>query len=96
MQMRKAAGIADEEQFVTQEFIAELEAEMLREAEALNFERAAQLRDRILEAKKAKGQTIKAGDENSAGFATSGNKRRNKKGRRRGTKGKRVPKPERP
>ena len=93
---RTAAGITDETQFVTQEYIAELEAEMLREAGEQNYERAAQLRDRILEARKAQGHPIKAGDEHSAGFATSGNRRLGKKGRRRGGRGKRVPKPERP
>ncbi|MBT6157800.1 MAG: excinuclease ABC subunit UvrB [Planctomycetaceae bacterium] len=92
-----AAGIADETEYVTQEYIAELEAEMLAAAENLEFERAAQLRDRILAAKKQQGQPIKAGDETTAGFATSGNqRRRGKKGGRRGNRGKRVPKPERP
>ncbi len=86
-----AAGIADEAEYVTQEYIAELEAEMLAAADNLEFERAAQLRDRILAAKKQEGQPIKAGDETTAGFATSGNPRRRKKGGRR--RGKRVPKP---
>jgi excinuclease ABC subunit B len=86
-----AAGIADEAEYVTQEYIAELEAEMLAAADNLEFERAAQLRDRILAAKKQPGQPIKAGDETTAGFATSGNPRRRKKGGRR--RGKRVPKP---
>ena len=45
--VRKAVGIQDETEFVTQEFINELEAEMLDAAEKLEFERAAQLRDRI-------------------------------------------------
>jgi excinuclease ABC subunit B len=89
-----AAGIADEAEYVTQEYIAELEAEMLAAADNLEFERAAQLRDRILAAKKQEGQPIKAGDETTAGFATSGNPRRRKKGGRR--RGKRVPKPQQP
>jgi len=37
-----------EEQYITQEFVNELEEEMLRAAEALDFERAATLRDRIM------------------------------------------------
>jgi len=36
-----------EEEYVTQEFVNELEEEMLRAAESLEFERAAELRDRI-------------------------------------------------
>ncbi|MBU6390634.1 MAG: excinuclease ABC subunit UvrB [Planctomycetota bacterium] len=36
-----------EEEYITQEFINELEEEMLRAAEALEFERAAELRDKI-------------------------------------------------
>lgn len=45
---RAAAGL-DETTQVTQEYVNELEAEMLRAAESLEFERAASLRDRILE-----------------------------------------------
>ena len=36
-----------EEEYVTQEFVNELEEEMLKAAESLEFERAAELRDRI-------------------------------------------------
>lgn len=36
-----------EEEYITQEFINELEEEMLKAAEALEFERAAELRDKI-------------------------------------------------
>lgn len=36
-----------EEEYITQEFVNELEEEMLKAAEALEFERAAELRDRI-------------------------------------------------
>ncbi|MEB2308286.1 MAG: excinuclease ABC subunit UvrB [Candidatus Brocadiaceae bacterium] len=36
-----------EEEYITQEFVNELEEEMLRAAEALEFERAAELRDKI-------------------------------------------------
>ena len=42
---------ADEREFDTTELIARLEAEMLQAAEALEFERAARLRDRIAELK---------------------------------------------
>ncbi len=51
---RKAAGL-DEQQEVTQEYMNELEAEMLAAAENLEFERAAGLRDRIMALKSASG-----------------------------------------
>ena len=47
---RNAAGM-DETAEVTTEYLNELEAEMLKAAESLEFERAAALRDRILELK---------------------------------------------
>jgi excinuclease ABC subunit B len=40
-------GRSDETQYITEEYLAELEAEMLAAAEELEFERAAALRDRI-------------------------------------------------
>ncbi|MCH7688676.1 MAG: excinuclease ABC subunit UvrB [Planctomycetes bacterium] len=93
---REAGGAASEAQYVTQEFINELEAEMLVAAERLEFERAAQLRDRILELKQQMGQLVEAGDAETPGFAASGGrKQRRRKGRGRG-KGKRIPYPERP
>jgi excinuclease ABC subunit B len=42
-----AVGRTDEAQYITEEYIAELESEMLLAAEKLEFERAAHLRDRI-------------------------------------------------
>ncbi|MGQ9913841.1 MAG: excinuclease ABC subunit UvrB [Thermogutta sp.] len=56
----------DADQFVTQEYLNELEAEMLAAAEALDFERAAELRDRITELRGKIGQPLR----------TSGSKRR--------------------
>lgn len=55
---RSAAGAASESQFVTQEYLRELEGEMLEAAEQLQFERAAQLRDRIHELKKKMGEPV--------------------------------------
>lgn len=51
----EAAGPGQD--YVTEEYLEELQAEMLREAEGLNFERAAQLRDRIAELKGEKVAT---------------------------------------
>lgn len=78
---RESAGVTSEEQFVTEEFIRELESEMLTAAEQLDFERAAQLRDRVHELKKKTGQPLPE-DSTSPGFARKGS-RRGKKRRRR-------------
>lgn len=73
---RESAGIANEEQFVTEEFIRELEAEMLQSAEKLDFERAAQLRDRVHQLKKKIGEPV---PEEKSGTSSG----RTRKGRRR-------------
>lgn len=84
----RAVGIENEQQFVTQEFLKELEAEMLAAAESLEFERAATLRDRIMQLKKQMGQPVPAVEEDE------GKSERSK--RRRGRRsGGRIPKPER-
>lgn len=84
--VQEAAGAADESQFVTLEYLAELEAEMLTAAENLEFERAAKLRDRILDLKKQIGQMVQLKD--SPGFADVKPARRKAKGSkgRRGTR----------
>ena len=74
---RESVG-QSEQQMVTTEFIRELEMEMLAAAEALDFERAAQLRDRVHELKKKIGESVpEEKDSKSPGFAR-------RKGRRRG------------
>ena len=78
---RESAGITEESKFVTQEFIAELEREMLEAAQALDFERAAHLRDRITELKTQIGSPLPEDEGSDApGFAV--------KGRSRGGRGK--------
>ena len=42
-----AVGRTDETQYITEEYIAELENEMVEAAQAMEFERAAMLRDQI-------------------------------------------------
>jgi excinuclease ABC subunit B len=86
----EAVGRGDEAQFVTQEFVNELEAEMHEAAEQLDFERAAGLRDRIAQLKGQIGQPVAAAVE-----ATQSNNARGKKGRRRRGSGQRVPRPKR-
>jgi excinuclease ABC subunit B len=91
--VQQAAGLQTAEQYVTQEHLNELEAEMLAAAKELDFERAAQLRDRILELKEHLGQSVRPKSADSPGFADSRSPRR---GRHRGMKGKRVPWPDKP
>lgn len=76
---RESVGISNEEQFVTEEFIRELEAEMLTAAEQLDFERAAQLRDRVHELKQKIGQPV---PEEKTADSTGGKKPGRKRGRR--------------
>jgi excinuclease ABC subunit B len=62
----------------------ELEQEMLAAAEQLDFERAAQLRDRIQELNRKMGQPIPDDeDSDSPGFATKGRRKGKKSGRKR-------------
>ncbi|NQV26905.1 MAG: excinuclease ABC subunit UvrB [Rhodopirellula sp.] len=88
--VRETSG-GDETYYVTQEFINELEGEMLKAAESLEFERAAQLRDRIMQLKQQIGQELSAVDSEPA-KSQSKKSRRGRKGSGRG----RVPKPEKP
>lgn len=88
---REASGAKDEAQYVTQEFLNELEAEMLEAAKNLEFERAAGLRDRIQELNQQIGQEITV--DSTAESPKHKKAREKKRGRR---KGQRVPKPERP
>ena len=83
---QEAAGISSESQYVTQEFLNELESEMMEAAEKLDFERAAQLRDRIHQLKKEMGKEVPAEEPK----ASRGGRRRGK-GRKKGRN--RVPHP---
>ncbi|QDT55962.1 UvrABC system protein B [Caulifigura coniformis] len=101
--VQEAAGLKSETQYITQEFLGELEAEMLRAAENLEFERAAQLRDRVVELRKQVGQhvpvlaidayTPEEGDENRPGFARSGGGKGRKRGDASPKSRGRVPRP---
>ena len=53
-EVRKAVG-RDETEDANEEYLVELEAEMLKAAEALDFERAAALRDRIIQVRSTLG-----------------------------------------
>lgn len=81
-----AVGRNDETQYITEEYINELEAEMMEAAEQMEFERAASLRDRITKMRESIGQSVQAVE------ATM--KKGGKKGRgKRGVKKAKVPRP---
>jgi excinuclease ABC subunit B len=94
--VRDAVGMQTVEQFVTQEYLNELEAEMLRAAEQLDFERAAKLRDQIMSLKKRMGQAVPQDGADSTGFAEPGQRRRGRHRGGRSPRGKRVPWPDKP
>ena len=71
----EAVGQESEEESVTAEYIGELQSEMLAAAEALDFERAASIRDRISQ--------LQDGDNGAVSTKkkSSGSRRRGRKGR---------------
>ncbi|WP_428305858.1 excinuclease ABC subunit UvrB [Lacipirellula sp.] len=79
-QANAAVGRTDETQYITAEYLSELEEEMLAAADALEFERAAAIRDRIEKMQDSIGETVDSV------------KIKEPKGRGRGGKG-RVPRP---
>ena len=85
----EAAGRTDETVYITEEYINELEKEMLDAAEALEFERAAALRDRVTQMRESIGEPLSSIVAES-GSQQSGRKKR--KGRRSG----KVPRPRKP
>lgn len=85
-QANAAVGRNDETQYITEEYIAELETEMHEAAEALEFERAAAIRDRIEQMHDSIGQPVDVIKERSS------NKGRRRKHTKKKNAGK-VPKP---
>src|SRR5882757_9569390 len=85
-------GRTDETVYITEEYITELEGEMLSAAEAMEFERAASIRDRISAMRDQVGNPVSAVRESDG----EGGKKRRGKGRKQGDpaawKG-RVPRP---
>jgi excinuclease ABC subunit B len=82
-----AVGQSEETEYVTQEYINELEAEMMAAAESLEFERAAALRDRIVQLQDSVGQKLREVQAESYTPASRGRQRRGRKG------GSKVPRP---
>ena len=84
-----AVGLADEAQYITEEYLAELEAEMLAAAESLEFERAAALRDRIVQMRDQVGKRLDEAQVEHATRQSRGQRRHKRSG------GDRVSKPKR-
>ena len=86
-----AVGRTDEAEYITEEFLAELEKEMFEAAEKMEFERAAALRDRITQYRDQLGKktTEVAVDR----YQPQGNKRKKRSGN--SALGAKVPRPKR-
>jgi excinuclease ABC subunit B len=80
-----AVGRHDESEYLTDEYLTELEAEMMSAAEALDFEKAAAIRDRIL--------ALRDGDDESSKGKNSRPSPRKRRGRRSPKTGSKVPRP---
>jgi excinuclease ABC subunit B len=85
-----AVGRTDEAQCITEEYLAELEAEMFAAAEALEFERAAALRDRIEQMRQQLGKPLGEVELRHATRVERG------KRRRRHQPAARIPRPRKP
>ena len=88
-QANAAVGRTDETQYITDEYIAELETEMHDAADAMEFERAAAIRDRIEKMRDSVGQPVDSIKE------TTGRKGRGRRGKKPGGREGRVPRPKR-
>jgi len=84
-------GRGDQSQYITEEFLAELQGEMIAAAEALEFERAAALRDRIQQMRDQMGKRLDDVEIRHATRAERGKRRKQSHSGRS-----RIPKPERP
>jgi len=82
-----AVGRTDESRYITEEYLAELETEMMAAADSLEFERAAALRDRIEQMQQQLGKPIAEAEIQHATRAERG------KRRKRGRQSAKVPKP---
>jgi excinuclease ABC subunit B len=81
-----AVGRSDAAQYITEEYLSELEAEMLAAAEDLEFERAAALRDRIAQMRTQLGKPLAEAEIHHS--------TRSERGKHRKPSQKRIPKPE--
>ena len=65
-------GRTDETVYITEEYVDELEKEMMDAAEALEFERAATLRDRITHMRDSIGEPLSSVNESSSSYKSRG------------------------
>jgi excinuclease ABC subunit B len=91
-QANAAVGRTDEVQYITEEYIAELEAEMQQKADELMFEEAVVLRERIKHYKASLGAKV---SEIEAPEPKGGKKGRGRPGGKGGKGGQRIPRPKR-
>jgi excinuclease ABC subunit B len=83
-----AVGRANDAVYITEEYIQELETEMLAAAEGLEFERAAAIRDRILQLRESVGKSVSERELQP--------RARKKRRGRSGKTGAKVPRPKMP
>ncbi len=93
----EAAGVGDEQEYITREYVAALEKEMLEAADALEFERAAELRDQVEALREQIGKKTTVAEFERQSRKSGRGRGRGKRGARDGsaTGRSRVPKPER-
>ena len=93
---RRQTAVAAQEnaeaQYITIEYVESVEREMLAAAEALEFEKAASLRDRVLQLKENLGKPLSE-IELSKSQTRSGSRKRGRKGLRPKRGGTKVPRP---
>lgn len=82
-----AVGQRDDAEYITQEYINELQAEMMAAAEALEFERAAALRDRITQLQDSIGKKVSEVNVDAYQPKSQARGRRSRKG------GAKIPRP---
>jgi excinuclease ABC subunit B len=77
-QANAAVGRSQDAQYITEEYLAELEAEMLSAAEELEFERAAAIRDRITQMRDQLGKPLAEAEIQHATRAQRGRRQKKK------------------
>ncbi len=92
-----AVGRNDETEYITEEYITELEKEMYEAAEGMEFERAAAIRDRIDQMRESIGQPVASVKERKTKRGRRGKRQRNLDDGQGGSKRStgRIPKPKR-
>jgi len=80
-QANAAVGRGDEARYITEEYLGELEAEMYAAAEALEFERAAALRDRIHQMREQLGKRMDEAEIRHATRTERGKRRKKRRAR---------------